>query len=130
MTCQTPVGVEVLDRDAVVAVARFDLDALDARQLAGLELDPVVSGRAPADERVVAAVTEVDPDAVEAVAAGLEVDHAVVAEVDLEPAALVQGEPVVGGRAGDVQRALHDPRAAVGGDLDELALAVARSWPA
>ena len=115
-----PQVLDGVDRHAVVAVAGVHVDVLDAGEAADLDL--VVAARALVDQ-LVDALAEVDLHAVVAAPAGLEVDDSVVPEVDL---AFVQGEDVVAGRAGDAQRALLDPGAAVGGHVDELALAVGR----
>ena len=116
---------QVADRDASSPSPASTSTRSTPRQLAR---PPARSGRRagePSRTSVSRAVAEVDADAVEAVAAGSKSITPSSPRSISSRRPRVQGEPVVGGRADDDQRALLDPRAA-GGALDELALAVAR----
>jgi hypothetical protein len=69
-------------------------------------------------------------DAVEPVAGDLEIERAVVAEVDLEPVAGAESERVGVGRSGHDERPVLEPGAAGRRGFHELALAVLRHGPA
>ena len=119
-------GGEVVDGDRVGSGPAGDVEPLDGVELVAVGEVDLVAGRRAVEHETVEALAALDADAGEPPPADLVVDDAVVAEVDLEPPLPAQHDRVVLGGACDDQRAALDPRAAGGGRLDELALAVAR----
>ena len=126
---------EVVDGHAGRAVepaGAHDVDPVELERLGvARQPCPVAGGRraeplagAAVGERV-EALAQVHADAVEAAAVDVEVDRAVVAEVDVHtPGTRAQPDGVVIGAAGDEQGPLLDPDGRRA--LDEVALAVAR----